>query len=90
MLAWLMELLTKRATILPISRITLSGKDVVANSERDMRKLRSKDISKRWLGSVGEGVFIEPPFTSDCGCNVIIGKNTYVNFGREGLRCLVY
>jgi peptide/nickel transport system ATP-binding protein len=41
----LMKLLTKRATILPNSRITLSGKDVVATSERDMRKLRGNDIA---------------------------------------------
>ncbi|KAM0326750.1 hypothetical protein ACHAQA_006623 [Verticillium albo-atrum] len=39
------------------------------------------DILKRWLGSVGEGVFIEPPFTPDYGCNMIIGKNSYMNFG---------
>ena len=41
----LMKLLTKRATILPNSRITLSGKDVVGTSERDMRKLRGNDIA---------------------------------------------
>ncbi|MFK4810332.1 ABC transporter ATP-binding protein [Devosia sp. ZW T5_3] len=41
----LMKLLTKRATILPNSRITLSGKNVVATSERDMRKLRGNDIA---------------------------------------------
>ncbi|RBQ93716.1 hypothetical protein VDGD_07854 [Verticillium dahliae] len=39
------------------------------------------EILKRWLGFVGEGVFIEPPFTPDYGCNVIIGKNSYMNFG---------
>ncbi|KAF3345457.1 Secretory component protein SHR3 [Verticillium dahliae VDG2] len=39
------------------------------------------EILKRWLGFVGEGVFIEPPFTPGYGCNVIIGKNSYMNFG---------
>ena len=41
----LMKLLTKRATILPETRITLSGQDIVAMGDRDMRKLRGNDIA---------------------------------------------
>jgi peptide/nickel transport system ATP-binding protein len=41
----LMQLLTKRARILPQTRITLAGKDVVAMSDREMRKLRGNDIA---------------------------------------------
>ncbi|MFC3704527.1 ABC transporter ATP-binding protein [Devosia honganensis] len=41
----LMKLLTKRARILPETRITLSGKDVVAMGDREMRKLRGNDIA---------------------------------------------
>jgi ABC-type uncharacterized transport system, duplicated ATPase component len=41
----LMKLLTKRASILPQTRISLAGKDVVAMSDRDMRKLRGNDIA---------------------------------------------
>jgi peptide/nickel transport system ATP-binding protein len=41
----LMKLLTKRATILPNTRITLSGQDIVKMSDRDMRKLRGNDIA---------------------------------------------
>ncbi|KQX40532.1 microcin ABC transporter ATP-binding protein [Devosia sp. Root436] len=41
----LMKLLTKRATIMPETRITLSGKDIVAMGDRDMRKLRGNDIA---------------------------------------------
>ncbi|MDF2799146.1 MAG: transporter ATP-binding protein, partial [Devosia sp.] len=41
----LMKLLTKRATILPATRITLAGKDVVAMSEHAMRKLRGNDVA---------------------------------------------
>ena len=41
----LMKLLTKRATILPETRITLSGKDIVAMDDRAMRKLRGNDIA---------------------------------------------
>lgn len=38
-------------------------------------------ILKDILGSVGEGTFIEPPFLPDYGCNIIIGKNCFMNFG---------
>ncbi len=41
----LMKLLTKRATILPKTQITLSGKNIVKMSDRDMRKLRGNDIA---------------------------------------------
>src|SRR5215217_8177986 len=41
----LMKLLTKRATILPDTRITLGGKDIVAMSDKGMRKLRGNDIA---------------------------------------------
>ncbi|WP_297105573.1 ABC transporter ATP-binding protein [uncultured Devosia sp.] len=41
----LMKLLTKRATILPETKITLSGKDVVSMNDREMRKLRGNDIA---------------------------------------------
>ena len=41
----LMKLLTKRATISRNTRITLSGKNVIEMSDRDMRKLRGNDIA---------------------------------------------
>ncbi|SEQ05818.1 peptide/nickel transport system ATP-binding protein [Devosia sp. YR412] len=41
----LMKLLTKRATISKQSSITLSGKDIIATSEANMRKLRGNDIA---------------------------------------------
>jgi peptide/nickel transport system ATP-binding protein len=41
----LMKLLTKRATIGKDTRITLSGKDVVAMDDRQMRKLRGNDLA---------------------------------------------
>lgn len=41
----LMKLLTKRATILPDTRITLSGQDIIAMDDRTMRKLRGNDIA---------------------------------------------
>jgi peptide/nickel transport system ATP-binding protein len=41
----LMKLLTKRATILPQSQITLSGKNIIAMKDGEMRKLRGNDIA---------------------------------------------
>ncbi|HLV82637.1 MAG TPA: ABC transporter ATP-binding protein, partial [Devosia sp.] len=41
----LMKLLTKRATILPETQITLSGKNIVTMGDRDMRKLRGNDVA---------------------------------------------
>ncbi|WP_404406334.1 ABC transporter ATP-binding protein [Pelagibacterium halotolerans] len=40
-----MRLLTKRATILPGTKITLKGQDIVAMSDREMRKLRGNDVA---------------------------------------------
>ncbi|CAM6091608.1 unnamed protein product [Calypogeia fissa] len=37
-------------------------------------------ILKEWLGSKGEGVYLEPPFTCDYGGNLYIGDFTYMNF----------
>ena len=41
----IMRLLTKRAKISPKTRITMAGKDIVALSEPEMRKLRGNDVS---------------------------------------------
>lgn len=38
------------------------------------------EILKKIIGRVGEGTFIEPPFMPDYGCNIIIGKNCFVNW----------
>lgn len=37
-------------------------------------------VLKKALGRVGEGTFIEPPFLPDYGCNIVIGKNCFVNW----------
>jgi len=41
----LMRLLSKRATILPQTRITLSGKNIVALKDDQMRKMRGNDLA---------------------------------------------
>ena len=33
------------------------------------------------LGHVGNGIFIEPPFNVDYGCNISVGDRFYANFG---------
>lgn len=38
------------------------------------------EILKKLVGRVGEGTFIEPPFMPDYGCNMIIGKNCFMNW----------
>lgn len=38
------------------------------------------EVLKKALGRVGEGTFIEPPFMPDYGCNIVIGKNCFVNW----------
>src|SRR5436190_15365963 len=40
-----MQLLTKRATILPQSKISLDGEDVLKKSDRQMRELRGNKIA---------------------------------------------
>jgi maltose O-acetyltransferase len=34
----------------------------------------------QWLGTVGEGVVVRPPFFCDYGFNIRIGKDSFVNF----------
>jgi len=41
----IMRLLTKRATIDPKTRISLSGRDIIGLAENDMRKLRGNDLT---------------------------------------------
>jgi maltose O-acetyltransferase len=38
-----------------------------------------RDVLVRLLGSVGEGVWIEPPFFCDYGAHVSVGASTFVN-----------
>ncbi|GAB5052390.1 sugar O-acetyltransferase [Pediococcus ethanolidurans] len=39
-----------------------------------------KELLKKLFGSVGEHVFMEPPFHIDYGLNTTIGKNFYANY----------
>ena len=37
-------------------------------------------LLSEFLGNVGSGTFIEPPFRADYGSNISIGKNCFMNF----------
>ncbi|KAL3470796.1 maltose acetyltransferase-domain-containing protein [Aspergillus californicus] len=41
---------------------------------------RRMELLREVVGKVGEGTFIEPPFWPDYGCNVVFGKECFVNF----------
>jgi hypothetical protein len=38
------------------------------------------ELLRRVVGRVGDGTFIEPPFMPDYGCNIIIGRDCFVNW----------
>ncbi|KAJ6015876.1 maltose/galactoside acetyltransferase [Penicillium herquei] len=38
------------------------------------------ELLRKLLGSVGDGTFVETPFMPDYGCNIIIGKNCFINW----------
>ncbi|GIJ87765.1 hypothetical protein Asppvi_006678 [Aspergillus pseudoviridinutans] len=38
------------------------------------------ELLRRVVGKVGDGTFIEPPFMPDYGCNIIIGRDCFVNW----------
>ena len=40
-----------------------------------------ENMLREQLGRVGKGVFIEPPFSIDYGCNISLGESFYANFG---------
>jgi acetyltransferase-like isoleucine patch superfamily enzyme len=41
---------------------------------------RRFELLKNVVGRVGKGTFVEPPFWPDYGCNIVIGKECFVNF----------
>ncbi|RDW87154.1 sugar O-acetyltransferase [Aspergillus mulundensis] len=46
---------------------------------------RRFELLKNVVGRVGEGTFIEPPFLPDYGCNIVIGRECFVNFNFTAL-----
>lgn len=50
------------------------------NQSRDEETEVRREIYARLFGSVGEGLWIEPPFYCDYGCNIAIGDRVFMNF----------
>lgn len=44
-------------------------------------------LLKQFLGRIGSGAFIQPPFACDYGYNLFIGDNVFVNFNTVILDC---
>lgn len=38
------------------------------------------EVLKKLVGKVGKDTLVEPPFTPDYGCNIVIGEETAINF----------
>jgi hypothetical protein len=53
--------------------------DVKAVSSDQIARVRL-DLLRKLVGKVGDGVFVEPPFLPDYGCNVSIGSDTFINW----------
>ena len=53
---------------------------VAINDSHDEERALRKRIIVELLGSVGDGVWIEPPFYCDYGTNITLGCNVYFNF----------
>lgn len=50
---------------------------------------RRRALPAQLLGSMGEGVYIEPPFYCDYGSNILMGERVYLNFNCVILDCNV-
>ena len=50
------------------------------NNSRDAERKLRKCILTELFGSVGDGIWIEPPFYCDYGTNITLGNNVYFNF----------
>lgn len=49
------------------------------NTTEEQKEYRS-ELLKELFKSIGEKIYIEPPFRCDYGCNISIGENFYANY----------
>ncbi|KKK20323.1 hypothetical protein AOCH_002252 [Aspergillus ochraceoroseus] len=61
-------------------------------NQLDLRKLSCDEATetrlellRKVVGRVGEGTYVEAPFTPDYGRNIIIGRETFINFNFTAL-----
>ncbi|KAF7714145.1 Acetyltransferase [Penicillium ucsense] len=76
----------------PLSPKLAEARHICRGLTDDYNKLDTKSISwdqvsdkrmellRKVCGKVGDGTFVEPPFRPDYGCNIIIGKDCFVNW----------
>ena len=57
------------------------------NATLETERPKRSEIAKELFGQAGEGVYIEPPFHCDYGCNTRVGKNFYCNYDCVFLDC---
>ena len=57
------------------------------NATLETERPKRSEIAKELFGQSGEGVYIEPPFHCDYGCNTRVGKNFYCNYDCVFLDC---
>ncbi|GLA07647.1 hypothetical protein AnigIFM60653_008885 [Aspergillus niger] len=43
------------------------------------------ELLQKVVGKVGSGTFVEPPFNPDYGCNIVIGRDCFINFNFTAL-----
>ncbi|KAF3387142.1 hypothetical protein F1880_001244 [Penicillium rolfsii] len=65
-----------RCRILTNDYNNLDPRTVPSDKIRDTRF----ELLQKLVGRVGEGSFVEPPFRPDYGCNVIIGRDCFINW----------
>ncbi|HEY9566274.1 MAG TPA: sugar O-acetyltransferase [Nocardioides sp.] len=57
------------------------------NATASSDQAAQRAILAEWLGSVGEGVSIRPPFRVDYGTNIHVGDRVFANYGLVALDC---
>src|SRR4051812_22622781 len=57
------------------------------NGSRDEEHGARRQVLGELLGAVGEGAWIEPPFSCDYGRNITLGDRVYFNFNCVILDC---
>ncbi|KAJ5390856.1 uncharacterized protein N7496_001924 [Penicillium cataractarum] len=65
-----------RCRILTNDYNNLDPRTVPSEQIRDVRF----GLLQKLVGRVGEGSFVEPPFRPDYGCNVVIGRDCFINW----------
>lgn len=61
-------------------RVHAHGLTRILNDTLENEQAKRHALLTQLLGSVGSGIFVEPPFYCDYGYNIHVGDNFYANF----------